>query len=62
MLTDGLGDFELVLLGDFDEGVELAEMDAGLDGVLDGADPSFQLLLLGGAESLEVAANASCHF
>lgn len=61
VLADSLWDFELVLLGDFDECVELAQVDSRFNRVLHCADPPLQLLLLRRTQSLQVAADASLH-
>lgn len=62
MLSNGLWNFKLVLLGNFDESVEFAEVNTWFDGIFYSAYPALKFLFFGGAQAIEVSGDAPGHF
>lgn len=61
VFSDGLRNFVFVLLCDFYERVELAEMDSGLYRILDCTNPPLKLFLLGALKSFQMVGDPAGH-
>lgn len=61
VVSDGLRNFVLVLFCDFNQSVQLAQVDSGLYRILDCTNPSLKLFLLGTLESFQMVRNPPGH-